>query len=36
MNNVLQNTKSNTLEDTATERHHNSIGNQPSVIAVVV
>jgi hypothetical protein len=36
MNNVLQNTKSNTLEDTTAERHHNYIGNQPSVIAVVV
>jgi hypothetical protein len=33
MNNVLQKTKSNTLEDTATERHHNSTGNRPGVIA---
>jgi hypothetical protein len=27
MNNVLQKTKLNTFEDTAVERHHNSIGN---------
>jgi hypothetical protein len=32
MNNVLQKTKSNTLEDIAAERHHNSIGNRPGVI----
>jgi hypothetical protein len=32
MNNVLQKTKSNTLEDTA-ERLHNSTDNRPGVIA---
>jgi hypothetical protein len=32
-NNVLQKTKANTLEDTAAERHHNSIDNRPGVIA---
>jgi hypothetical protein len=33
MNKVLQKTKSNTLEDIAAERLHNSTGNQPVVIA---
>jgi hypothetical protein len=33
MNNVLQNTKLITLEDTAVEQHHNSIGNQLVAIA---
>jgi hypothetical protein len=33
MNNVLQKTKLNTLEDTAVERHHNSTGNRPGIIA---
>jgi hypothetical protein len=33
MNNVLQNTKSISFEDIAAERHHNSIGNRPRVIA---
>jgi hypothetical protein len=33
MNNVLQKTKLNTLEDTAAERHHNSTGNRLGVIA---
>jgi hypothetical protein len=32
-NYVLQKTKSNTLEDTVVERHHNSTGNQPMAIA---
>jgi hypothetical protein len=32
MNKVLQKTKSNTLEDIAAERLHNSTGNQPGVI----
>jgi hypothetical protein len=29
----LQKTKSNTLESIAAERHHNSTGNRPRVIA---
>jgi hypothetical protein len=33
MNNVLQKNKLNTLEDTAAERHQNSTGNRPGVIA---
>jgi hypothetical protein len=33
MNNVLQKTKLNTLEDTAVERHHNSTSNRPGIIA---
>jgi hypothetical protein len=33
MNNVLQKTKSNTLDKIAVEWHHNSIGNRPGVIA---
>jgi hypothetical protein len=33
MNNVLQKTKSNTLEDPIAERLHNSTGNRPGVIA---
>jgi hypothetical protein len=32
MNNVLYKTKSKTLDNTAAERHHNSIGNRPGVI----
>jgi hypothetical protein len=32
-NNVLQKTKSKTLEDTVAERHHNSRGNRLGVIA---
>jgi hypothetical protein len=32
MNNILQKTKSNTLEDIAAEQHHNSIDNRPGVI----
>jgi hypothetical protein len=32
-NNVLQKTKSNTLEDTIVKRHHNSTGNRLEVIA---
>jgi hypothetical protein len=32
MNNVLQKTKSNTLEDTSAERHHNSTDNRPGAI----
>jgi hypothetical protein len=28
MNNVLQKTKSDTVEDTGAERHHNSTGNR--------
>jgi hypothetical protein len=32
-NNILQKTKSNTLESIAVERHHNSTDNQPVVIA---
>jgi hypothetical protein len=33
MNNVLQKSKSNTIEDTTAEKQHNSIGNRPGVIA---
>jgi hypothetical protein len=33
MNNVLQKTKLNTLDDTPAERHHNSTDNRPGVIA---
>jgi hypothetical protein len=33
MNNVLQKTKSNTLEYIRMKRHHNSTGNRPGVIA---
>jgi hypothetical protein len=33
MNNVLQKTKSNTVEDTIADRLHNSTGNQLGVIA---
>jgi hypothetical protein len=33
MNNVLQKTKSNTLDKIAAEWHHNSTGNRPGVIA---
>jgi hypothetical protein len=33
MNNVLQETKSNTLDKIVVERHHNSTDNQPGVIA---
>jgi hypothetical protein len=33
MNNVLQKTKSNTLDKIAAERHHNSTGNRTGVIA---
>jgi hypothetical protein len=33
MNNILQNTKSNILENIVAERHHNSTGNRPGVIA---
>jgi hypothetical protein len=33
MNNVLQKTKSSTLDNIAAERHHNFTGNQPGVIA---
>jgi hypothetical protein len=33
MNNVLHKTESNTLEDIAAERNHNSIGNRPGVFA---
>jgi hypothetical protein len=32
-NNVLQKTKSNTLEDITTEKLHDSTGNRPVVIA---
>jgi hypothetical protein len=32
MNNVLQKTKSNSLDDTAIERHHSSTGNRSGVI----
>jgi hypothetical protein len=32
MNNILQNTKSNTFDNIAAEWHHNSIGNRPGVI----
>jgi hypothetical protein len=32
-NNVLQKTKSNTLESIAAERHHNSIGSRLVAIA---
>jgi hypothetical protein len=31
-NNVLQKTRSNTLEDTTAERHNNSTDNRPGVI----
>jgi hypothetical protein len=33
MNNILQKIKSNTLEDTTAEQHHNSTINRPGVIA---
>jgi hypothetical protein len=33
MNNVLQISKLSTLDNTAAERHHNSTGNRPGVIA---
>jgi hypothetical protein len=33
MNNFLQKTKLNTLDRIAVERHHNSTGNRPGVIA---
>jgi hypothetical protein len=33
MNNVLQKTKSNTLDKVAAKRLHNSTGNRPGVIA---
>jgi hypothetical protein len=33
MNNVLQKTKSSTLDNIAAEKHHNSTGNRPGVIA---
>jgi hypothetical protein len=33
LNNVLQKTKANTLEDMTVERHHNFISNRPGVIA---
>jgi hypothetical protein len=33
MNNVLQKTKSNSLDKIVVERHHNSTGNRPGVIA---
>jgi hypothetical protein len=33
MNNALQKTKSNTLDDTAADRLHNSTGNRPGAIA---
>jgi hypothetical protein len=33
MNNVLQKTKSNTLDKVAAERLHNSTSNRPGVIA---
>jgi hypothetical protein len=33
MNNVLQKTKSSTLDNIAAERYHNSTGNRPGVIA---
>jgi hypothetical protein len=32
MNNILQKTKSNTLDKIAVERHHNSTGNRPGAI----
>jgi hypothetical protein len=33
MNNILQKTKSNTLDNITSERLHNSTGNQSEVIA---
>jgi hypothetical protein len=36
MNNAIQKTKSNTLEDIAAKRHHNSTGNRPGVISRLV
>jgi hypothetical protein len=33
MNNVLHKTKLKTLEDIAAERHNNTTGNRPGVIA---
>jgi hypothetical protein len=33
MNNVLQKTKSNTLNNIAAERHHNYTGNRPGIFA---
>jgi hypothetical protein len=33
MNNILQKTKSKTLDNIAAERHHNSTDNQPGAIA---
>jgi hypothetical protein len=33
MNNVLQKTKSSTLDNVAAERHHNTTDNRPGVIA---
>jgi hypothetical protein len=33
MNNVLHKTKLKTLEDIVAERHHNTTGNRPGVIA---
>jgi hypothetical protein len=32
LNNVLQKTKSNSLDDTTIERHHSSTGNRSGVI----
>jgi hypothetical protein len=32
MNNILQKTKSNTLDKIVVERHHNSTGNRPGAI----